>query len=139
MVFALALGLYGAAVLLVGLSSARAAARSKDAFLVADRGLGAFRAGVALSSTVIGGSTTLVLAALVAAKGLPALWLDLAGALGLLALGGLLAARVRATGATTIAEVIGRTYGRGVRRIAAVLVVAAEIVWFALLTQATRP
>lgn len=137
MAFALLLGLYGAAVLLVGVFSARAAARSKDAFLVADRGLGAFRAGVALSSTVIGGSTTLVLAALVAAKGLPALWLDLAGALGLLALGGVLAARVRATGATTIAEVIGRTYGPGVRRLAAVLVVAAEIVWFALLTQAT--
>lgn len=133
-----AVALYGAAVLLVGFFSARAASRSTDAFLVADRGLGAFRAGVALSSTVIGGSTTLVLAALVASKGLPALWLDLAGALGLLALGLFLAPRVRATGATTIAEVIGRTYGPGVRRIAAALVVAAEIVWFALLTQATE-
>jgi SSS family solute:Na+ symporter len=135
---ALALAVYGAAVLLVGALSARKAARSTEAFLVADRGLGAFRAGVALSSTVIGGSTTLVLAALVAAKGLPALWLDLAGALGLLALGGFLAPRVRATGATTIAEVIGRTYGAGVRKIAACLVVSAEIVWFALLTEATQ-
>lgn len=134
----LALVLYGVAVLLVGVLSARAASRSTDAFLVADRGLGAFRAGVALSSTVIGGSTTLVLAALVAAKGLPALWLDLAGALGLVALGAFLAPRVRATGATTIAEVIGRTYGPGVRRIAAALVVCAEIVWFALLTEATQ-
>jgi len=134
----LALVVYGAAVLLVGLLSARAASRSTDAFLVADRGLGAFRAGVALSSTVIGGSTTLVLAALVAERGLPALWLDLAGALGLLALGAFLAPRVRATGATTIAEVIGRTYGPGVRRIAAALVVCAEIVWFALLTEATQ-
>ncbi len=135
---AAAVALYGAAVLLVGVLSARAASRSSDAFLVADRGLGAFRAGVALSSTVIGGSTTLVLAALVASKGLPALWLDLAGALGLLALGLFLAPRVRATGATTIAEVIGRTYGRRVRQIAALLVVAAEIVWFALLTEATE-
>jgi solute:Na+ symporter, SSS family len=134
----LALALYGAAVLLVGAFSARDASRSTDAFLVADRGLGAFRAGVALSSTVIGGSTTLVLAALVAAKGLPSLWLDLAGALGLLALGAFLAPRLRATGATTIAEVIGRTYGPGVRRISAILVVAAEIVWFALLTEATQ-
>ncbi len=133
-----ALALYGIAVLLVGALSARAASRSTDAFLVADRRLGAFRAGVALSSTVIGGSTTLVLAALVAAKGLPALWLDLAGALGLLALGAFLAPRVRATGATTIAEVIGLTYGPGVRRIAAALVVCAEIVWFALLTEATQ-
>ena len=134
----LALAFYGVAVLLVGLLSARTAARSREAFLVADRGLGAWRAGVALSSTVIGGSTTLVLAALVAAKGLPALWLDLAGALGLLVLGLLLASRVRATGATTIAEVIGLAYGRRVRQIAAVLVVAAEIVWFALLTEATQ-
>lgn len=138
MLLAFAIGLYGAAVLLVGVFSARAASRSKDAFLVADRGLSAFRTGVALSSTVIGGSTTLVLAALVASKGLPALWLDLAGALGLLALGLFLAPRVRATGATTIAEVIGRTYGPGVRRIAAALVVCAEIVWFALLTEATQ-
>jgi len=125
-------------VLLVGLFAARDASRSADAFLVGDRGFGAFTTWAALSSTVIGGSTTLVLAAFVAAKGLPALWLDLAGALGLLALGLFLAARVRATGATTIAEVIGRTYGPGVRKIAAFLVVLAEIVWFALLTEATQ-
>ena len=135
---AAALVLYGAAVLVVGLFAARDASRSTDAFLVGDRGFGAFTAWAALSSTVIGGSTTLVLAALVAAKGLPALWLDLAGALGLLALGLFLAARVRATGATTIAEVIGRTYGPGVRKIAAFLVILAEIVWFALLTEATQ-
>ncbi len=125
-------------MLLVGLFAARDASRSADAFLVGDRGFGAFTTWAALSSTVIGGSTTLVLAAFVAAKGLPALWLDLAGALGLLALGLFLAARVRATGATTIAEVIGRTYGPGVRKIAAFLVVLAEIVWFALLTEATQ-
>ena len=33
---------------------------------------------------------------------------------------------------------IGRTYGPGVRKIAAFLVVLAEIVWFALLTEATQ-
>lgn len=135
---ALALALYGAVVLLVGLFATRDASRSNDAFLVGDRGFGAFAAWAALSSTVIGGSTTLVLAAFVAAKGLPGLWLDLAGVLGLAALGLFLAARVRATGATTIAEVIGRTYGPGVRKIAALLVVLAEIVWFALLTEATQ-
>jgi solute:Na+ symporter, SSS family len=134
----LALVLYGVAVLLVGLFSTRAASRSTDAFLVGDRGFGAFTTWAALSSTVIGGSTTLVLAALVSMKGLPALWLDLAGTLGLLGLGLFLAPRIRATGATTIAEVIGRTYGPGVRKIAAFLVVLAEIVWFALLTEATE-
>ena len=75
---------------------------------------------------------------MVATRGLPALWLDLAGVLGLLALGLWLAPRIRATRAVTIAEVIGRFYGDRVRRIAAFLVILAEIVWFSLLTQATQ-
>jgi SSS family solute:Na+ symporter len=107
-------------------------------FLVADRSLSAGTTWAALSSTTIGGSTTLVLAAMVATRGLPALWLDLAGALGLLALGLWLAPQIRATRAVTIAEVIGLFYGERVRRIAAFLVILAEIVWFSLLTQATQ-
>ncbi len=133
----LALLLYGAAVLLVGAVAARSSSRGSDSFLVGDRSFGALAVWAALSSTTIGGSTTLVLAALVARAGLPALWLDLAGALGLAALGLFLARRVRQTGAVTIAEVIGRFYGPSVRRIAALLVVLAEIVWFALLAEAT--
>ena len=88
---------------------------------------------------MIGGSTTLVLAALVAAKGLPALWLDLAGALGLLALG-LFFAPARARDGRDD-DRRGRSEERtdaGVRKIAAFLVVLAEIVWFALLTEATE-
>jgi SSS family solute:Na+ symporter len=133
----LALLLYGAVVLAVGAQAARISSRGRDAFLVGDRSFGAGAAWAALSSTTIGGSTTLVLAALVAHAGLPALWLDLAGALGLAALGLFLARRVRVTCAVTISEVIGRLYGPSVRRIAAALVVAAEIVWFALLAEAT--
>jgi SSS family solute:Na+ symporter len=133
----LALLLYGAAVLAVGVLEAGVSSRGRDAFLVGDRSFGAGATWAALSSTTIGGSTTLVLAALVARAGLPALWLDLAGALGLASLGLFLARRVRATGAVTIAEVIGRFYGPPVRRVAAALVVLAEIVWFALLAEAT--
>ncbi len=133
----LALLLYGAVVLLVGAAAARASSRGPESFLVGDRSFGALAVWAALSSTTIGGSTTLVLAALVARSGLPALWLDIAGALGLAALGLFLARRVRATGAVTIAEVIGLFYGPSVRRIAAFLVVLAEIVWFALLAEAT--
>jgi len=132
-----ALVLYGAAVLAVGLATARAASRGRDAYLVGDRRFGPLLSWAALSSTTIGGSTTLVLAALVGQAGLPGLWLDVAGALGLAALGLVLAGKVRDTGAVTIAEVIGRFYGPGVRRIAAALVVLAEIVWFALLAEAT--
>jgi SSS family solute:Na+ symporter len=132
-----ALVLYGAAVLAVGLATGRAASRSRDAYLVGDRSFGPLLTWAALSSTTIGGSTTLVLAALVGRAGLPGLWLDVAGALGLAALGLFLARKVRETGAVTIAEVIGRFYGARVRQIAAVLVVLAEIVWFALLAEAT--
>jgi SSS family solute:Na+ symporter len=105
---------------------------------VGGRSFGTAATWAALSSTTIGGSTTLVLAALIAAKGLPAIWLDLAGAIGLATLGLLLASRVRETGALTISEVIGRLYGPRVRKIAASLTIAAEIVWVALLTQATE-
>ena len=132
-----ALVLYGVAVLAVGLGTARAASRGRDAYLVGDRSFGPGVTWAALSSTTIGGSTTLVLAALVAQVGLPGLWLDLAGALGLAALGLFLARTVRETGAVTISEVIGRFYGPRVRRVAAFLVVLAEIVWFALLAEAT--
>ncbi len=134
----LALALYGAIVLSIGVFNARKAARSPEAFLVADRRFSGPTTWAALSSTVIGGSTTLVLATLVAVKGLPGLWLDLAGALGLLVLALGLARRVRRSGAVTIAEVIGRFYGVRVRRIGAFLVVLAEIVWFGLLTEATK-
>lgn len=134
----LALVLYGLVVLAVGVASARAASRSREAFLLGDRAFGLLPTWAALSSTTIGGSTTLVLAALVAAKGLPGLWLDLAGVLGLAGLGLFLATRVRETGAVTLAEVIGRFYGPGVRKVAAFLVLLAEILWFALLTQATE-
>jgi len=133
-----ALAAYAVAVLLVGVLAARRASISPEAFLLGDRSFGLLPTWAALTSTTIGGSTTLVLASLVGARGLPGLWLDLAGALGLLALGLLLARRVRETGAVTLAAVVGRFYGEKVRRVAAVLVVLAEIVWFALLAQATE-
>ena len=116
---------YGLAVLLVGVFAARRASRSPDAFLLGDRSFGLLATWAALTSTTIGGSTTLVLAALVASRGLPGAWLDLSGALGLLALGIFLARRIRETGEVTLAAVVGRFYGERVRRVAATLVVLA--------------
>jgi SSS family solute:Na+ symporter len=136
--FAFALVLYAASVLAVGAAVSRRAGRSPEAFLLGDRGFGRLASWAAISSTTIGGSTTLVLAALVAANGFSGLWLDLAGVAGLAFLGLVLAGRVRATGALTLAEVIGQSYGQAVRRVAAFLIVLAEIVWFALLAQATE-
>jgi SSS family solute:Na+ symporter len=91
-----------------------------------------------LASLTTGGSTTVVLAALVYTHGLAGLWLDLSGALGLAALGLFLARRIRREGAVTLPEIVGRYYGTGARRAAGVLVLCSEIVWFALLTETTQ-
>ncbi len=133
-----ALVLYAATMLAVGLLSARPASRSGDSFILASRSLGLLPTWAALSCTTIGGTTTLVLSSLVAVKGVPGIWLALSGSIGLLCLGAFLAARLRETNAVTLPEVIGRAYGQPVRRVASILVIMAEVVWFALLTQATE-
>jgi len=133
-----ALVVYLAAVLATGLAWRRRAGKDEASFFVADRSLSTFWTFTGLASLTTGGSTTIALAALVYTHGLTGLWLDLAGAIGLAALGLFLARRVRREGAVTLPEIVGRYYGEPARRAAAVLVVAAEIVWFALLTEATQ-
>ena len=132
------LAVYLLSMLAIGLFDRRRAATGREAYFLADRSLSPFRTFVGLASTTTGGSTTLVLCAAIAANGLAGFWYDLAGALGLVWLGVFLAAKVRRTGAVTLPEIAGRMYGEPVRRTAAVLVILAEIVWFALLTQATQ-
>jgi SSS family solute:Na+ symporter len=129
---------YLAAVLAIGVASRRRAGASEAAFFVADRSFGPGWGFVGLASLTTGGSTTIALSAYVAAHGASGLWLDLAGAAGLLALGVFLAGRVRREGAVTLPEIVGRYYGRPARRAAGVLVLASEIVWFALLVEATQ-
>jgi solute:Na+ symporter, SSS family len=133
-----ALVVYLAAVLAIGVIWRRRAAKDEVSFFVADRSLSTFWTFTGLASLTTGGSTTIALAALVYTHGLTGLWLDLSGALGLAALGLFLARRVRRESAVTLPEIVGRYYGEPARRAAAVLVVAAEIVWFALLTEATQ-
>jgi solute:Na+ symporter, SSS family len=136
--FLAALLAYLAAVLAIGLAWRKRAGRDEASYFVADRSLSTFWTFTGLSSLTTGGSTTIALAALVYTHGVSGLWLDLAGALGLTALGLFLARRVRREAAVTLPEIIGRYYGQPARRVAAVLVVAAEVVWFALLTEATQ-
>ena len=134
----LLLGAYLASVLLVGLLSRRRAGRDEVSFFLADRSLSTFWGFVGLASLTTGGSTTIALAAFVYAHGISGMWLDLAGVIGLALLGLLLAGRVRREGAVTLPEIVGRHYGPGARRAAAVLVLLSEIVWFALLTEGTQ-
>lgn len=132
------LAAYLLAMLAIGIASRRAGSRGEAAFYVADRSYGSFRGFVALASTTTGGSATLVCAALVYRHGLAGIWLDLSGAIGLLLLSLLLAGRVRRTGAMTLPEIAGRFFGPGARAAAGVLVAVAEMVWFALLIEASQ-
>ena len=132
------LAAYLAAVAAVGVAWRRRAQRDEASFFVADRSFSAAWGFVGLASLTTGGSTTVALAAFVATHGLAGLWLDLAGAIGLLLLGLLLAQRVRAEGALTLPEIVGRYYGPRARRVAGALVLLSEIVWFALLAEATQ-
>ncbi|HET9794288.1 MAG TPA: sodium:solute symporter family protein [Thermoanaerobaculia bacterium] len=135
---AVLLAAYLLAMLAIGLASRRKASAGESAFYVADRSYGPFRGFVALASTTTGGSSTLVCAALVWRHGLSGIWIDLAGAVGLALLAFGLAGRVRRTGAMTLPEIAGRFYGAGARTAAGALVAIAEVVWFALLVEASQ-
>lgn len=132
------LTLYLLLVLAIGFLWRRRAGRDEASYFVADRSLSTFWGFLGLASLTTGGSTTIVLAAFVYANGVSGLWLDFAGAIGLLLLGSILARRVRREGAVTLPEIVGRYYGAVARRVAAGLVLVSEIVWFALLVGATQ-
>jgi SSS family solute:Na+ symporter len=133
-----ALVLYLGVTFAIGAAFRRRAGRDETSFFVADRSLDTFWGFLGLAALTTGGSTTIALAALVYTHGVSGLWLDLAGALGLLALGLFVARRVRRESAVTLPEILGTHYGPGARRAAGVLVLASEIAWFALLTEATQ-
>src|SRR5262245_13062516 len=118
--------------------SRRRAGRDEVSYFVADRSFRTFWGFIGLASLTTGGSTTIALAAFVFVHGVSGLWLDLAGALGLFVLALTVAGRVRREGAVTLPEIIGRHYGARARWAAAVLVLVSEIVWFALLIEATQ-
>ena len=132
------LGVYLLAVLATGFAWRRRAGQDEVSYFVADRSLSTFWGFLGLASLTTGGSTTIVLASLVYAYGISGLWLDLAGALGLVLLGLFLAGRVRREAAVTLPEIVGKYYGMEARRAAAALVLVSEIVWFALLVGATQ-
>ena len=128
---------YLAGTLAIGLAWRRRAGRDDASYFVADRSLNTFWAFIGLASLTTGGSTTIVLTAFVYMHGVSGMWLDFAGALGLLALGLFLARRVRREAAVTLPEIVGRYYGPAARWAAALLVLVSEIVWFALLIEGT--
>jgi SSS family solute:Na+ symporter len=90
-----------------------------------------------LSATVIGGSATIVAGALIYRSGLPGLWLDIGGAIGLIILGFTIAKLVRKTGLFTLPEIAGYLFDKKTRFAASFLIIITQIAWVALLIQAT--
>ena len=87
--------IHDVAIEAIGVAWRRRAGRDEVSYFVADRSLNTFWGFLGLASLTTGGSTTIALAALVYTHGVSGLWLDLSGALGLLALGLFFARRVR--------------------------------------------
>ena len=126
---------YLTGVIAVGLYASKKVTAAPGFFL-ANRSLSWFPLTATLTATVVGGSATIATAALIYRSGLPGLWLDIGGAIGLIVLGFTLAKLVRKTGLYTLPEIAGRLFDSKVRYAAAVLIMIIQIAWVALLIQA---
>ena len=122
-------------VLIIGIYASRKAKTSKGFFL-ADRSLGWFALTATITATAVGGSATIVAGGRIYAQGLPALWYDVGGALGLIILGVFIAKKVRKTGLFTLPDITGHLYDDKVRYTSAFLILITEIAWISLLIQA---
>lgn len=127
---------YLSALIAIGLYSSHKIKSSKGFFL-ADRSLGWFAITATITATTVGGSATIVAGGRIYASGLPALWYDIGGAIGLIVLGLFLARKVRKTGLFTLPELTGHLYDDKVRSASAVLTIITEIAWVSLLIQAS--
>jgi SSS family solute:Na+ symporter len=128
--------LYLSLLIAIGLFSSR---KVKDAkgFFIAGRSLGTLPLTATITATVVGGSATIATAKLVYLNGLPALWLDIGAALGLIILSLTLAKLVRETRLFSLAEIVGHLFNQRVRNVAAVLIILTQIAWISLLIQGT--
>ena len=109
---------------------------SPTSFFLANRSLKTFPLTATLTATTIGGSATIVAGGRIFADGLPALWYDLGGVIGLFILSISLAKLVRETKCITLPDIINKIYDDKTRNISAFLIIITEIAWVALLIQA---
>ncbi len=133
--FSIMLAIYLMILVILGWLTRRA--RSPSDFFLASRSLGAGSVAMTIGATTLGGSAVIVTAGLVYSYGLPGLWYDIAGAMGLMALGIWIAPKIRGVGAHSLPDLIGRIYGDRGRNISSVVLLLVEIGWIALLLQAT--
>ncbi len=128
--------LYLALLISIGIYSSRKI-KSSEGFFLADRKLSTLLCTATISGTVIGGSATIVAGGRIFEIGLPGLWYDIGGGIGLILLGIFLAYKVRQTGLITLPEITGKLFNPRVRSAAAVLIIITEIAWVSLLIQST--
>lgn len=126
---------YLALLMAIGIYASKKA-KSSSSFFLADRSLKKFALTATITATTVGGSATIVAGGRIYANGLPALWYDLAGALGLIILGLFIANKVRKTGLFTLPDIAGSQYDGKVRFASAILIIITEIAWVSLLIQA---
>ncbi|MEA2055951.1 MAG: sodium:solute symporter family protein [Candidatus Thermoplasmatota archaeon] len=119
----------------IGIYSSKRAKTSKGFFL-ADRSIGTFGLMATLTVTAVGGSATIAAGARIYADGLPGMWYDIGGALGLIVLGFFLAGKVRKTGLFTLPDIAGKFFDERVRFTSSILIIITEIAWVSLLIQA---
>jgi SSS family solute:Na+ symporter len=123
-------------VILIGIISSKKINTSKGFFL-ADRSIGWIILSTTITATTVGGSATIVAGGRIYAQGLPALWYDIGGGIGLIILGIFLASKVRKTGLITLPDITGSFFDNKVRFVSAVLIIITEIAWISLLIQAS--
>lgn len=123
-------------VILIGIICSKKVKTSKGFFL-ADRSIGWLALTATITATTVGGSATIVAGGRIYAQGLPALWYDIGGGLGLIILGIFLANKVRKTGLITLPDITGSLFDNKVRLASAILIIITEIAWVSLLIQAS--
>jgi SSS family solute:Na+ symporter len=122
--------------IIIGIRS-RSFTKTAEGFFLAHRQLSHKQTTATLTATAIGGSATILVIGTVYAKGLPFVWTDIAGGAGLILLGLFLAKKVRRTGSFSLPEIVGRQYGIAAQKLAAVLVLIAEIGFLSLILRGT--
>jgi len=126
---------YLSVLITIGLISSKKI-KNSNSFFLADRSLKKFALIATITATTVGGSATVVAGGRIYAEGLPALWYDLAGGLGLIVLGLFIAKKVRKTRLFTLPDITGAMFDKKVRFASAILIVITEIAWVSLLIQA---
>jgi solute:Na+ symporter, SSS family len=111
--------------------------RTTDGFFLANRSIGWKSLTATITATTIGGSATIVAGGRIYSLGLPGLWYDIGGAIGLIVLGLFLAKKIRKTSRITLPDITGSLYDGNVRYASAVLILITEIAWIALLIQSS--